>query len=130
MNELLERVLLHEGFRTKPYMDTLGVSTFGHGLTYITYEESKNIVRDRMRYIWNKLSNDNWVAILPEPIQGVLIEMAFQLGMTGLSKFKKMWTALEKHDYPTAADEMLDSKWAKQTPGRATLLSDIVRHAN
>jgi len=130
MNELLERVLLHEGFKAKPYLDTLGVSTFGHGLTYITKAESKNIVKARLEGIWDELAQDEWITELPEPVRAVLIEMAFQLGMNGLSKFKKMWLALKLNDFESAAEEMLDSLWAKQTPERAQELSDIVRNIN
>jgi lysozyme len=51
--------------------------------------------------------------------------MVFQLGETGVSKFKNMWKALEQNppEYTTAAMEMLDSRWAKQTPNRAEAMS-------
>ena len=51
--------------------------------------------------------------------------MIFQLGETGVSKFKNMWKALEQShpEYSTAASEMLDSRWAKQTPNRAQGMS-------
>ena len=57
----------------------------------------------------------------------VLIEMAYQMGMTGLLKFKKMWRALSAENYRGAAHEMLDSLWAKQTPNRAEELAEIMR---
>lgn len=128
MSELLERVLLHEGFREKPYLDTLGVSTFGHGLTYITRDESEEIVRVRLVEIERDLvSMRSWLIGHPPAILDVLTEMVFQLGMSGLNKFKKMWAALEEGNYTTAAAEGLDSLWAKQTPGRAEELMNIVR---
>ena len=40
-----------------------------------------------------------------------------------------MWSALKDHkmpDYKTAAAEMLDSRWAKQTPNRAKRMSDAM----
>ena len=42
-----------------------------------------------------------------------------------MSKFKNMWKALEQDppEYATAAMEMLDSRWAKQTPNRAEAMS-------
>ena len=58
----------------------------------------------------------------------VIIEMVFQLGKTGVSKFKKMWTAFGNNDYNEAANQMLDSKWAKQTPSRAKDLSDVIKN--
>ena len=57
----------------------------------------------------------------------VLIEMVFQLGIGGVSKFKNMWKALGEGDYQTASEEMLDSRWAKQTPKRATDLSNVMK---
>jgi hypothetical protein len=40
-----------------------------------------------------------------------------------------MWSALKDKtppDYKTAAAEMLDSRWAKQTPNRAKRMSDTM----
>jgi len=59
---------------------------------------------------------------------GILIEMVYQLGVYGVSKFKKMLIALDSKDYQTASIEMLDSKWAKQTPNRAEDLSSRMRN--
>ena len=58
-----------------------------------------------------------------------IIEMVFQLGETGVSKFRNMWKALESNppQYDVAATEMLDSRWAKQTPGRAKEMSNHMR---
>ena len=56
--------------------------------------------------------------------------MCFQLGKTGVSKFKKMFTALQTEDYTTASEEMLDSKWFEQTPVRAKSLSYIMRSSH
>ena len=53
--------------------------------------------------------------------------MAFNLGVAGLLKFKKMIAALEKRDYDTAAIEMLDSQWAKQVGQRSQELSRQMR---
>ena len=52
--------------------------------------------------------------------QLILIDMAFNMGVPRFYKFKKMWAAVHDEDYPTAAKEMLDSRWAKQVKGRAS----------
>ena len=57
----------------------------------------------------------------------IVANMAFNLGMPRLNKFKKMWSAIEDEDYNNAAVEMLDSRWAEQVKGRATRLSNIMR---
>ena len=58
-----------------------------------------------------------------ESRQAVLIEMAYQLGEAGLMSFVKMRAAVSKEDFGTAAAEMLESKWATQTPERAARLA-------
>ena len=50
-----------------------------------------------------------------ETRQGVLIEMVFQLGMSSVLKFKRMWAAIDAADYVAAAAAMRDSLWNKQT---------------
>jgi lysozyme len=67
--------------------------------------------------------------VLEDLAQELIVEMIFQLGKSGVSKFKNMWKAL-KHDppnYEQASIEMLDSRWAKQTPARAKGMSEQMR---
>jgi len=55
--------------------------------------------------------------------QEVLFNMIYQMGVSGVLKFKMMWLALENFDYKVASQEMLDSEWATQTPNRAKKLA-------
>ena len=64
---------------------------------------------------------------MPPEIQGVVIEMCFQMGFTGFCKFKKAIANMQDKNWKAAADEMLDSLWARQTSNRANRLADIVR---
>ena len=48
------------------------------------------------------------------------------MGTTGVSNFKNTLTAIQSGDYKLAAVEMLDSKWAKQTPDRATEMALVM----
>jgi len=57
-------------------------------------------------------------------MKNILIQMCFQLGGQGVRGFKKMLTALEKSDFKTAAKEMLNSKWYKDTPARCERLAN------
>ena len=59
--------------------------------------------------------------------QNILIEMIFQMGKNGVSKFRNMIKALRGHNYSLASSEMLDSLWAKQTPNRAKKLSNLMK---
>mgnify|MGYP003153984672 CR=1 FL=1 len=53
--------------------------------------------------------------------------MCFQLGVSGFSKFKKTIDHLENNRYGKASAEMLDSRWAIQTPNRAIEISNLVK---
>ena len=61
-------------------------------------------------------------------VQGVLIEMCFQLGQAGVGKFKKMFKALAECEFSEAAKQMKDSRWYDQTPARCLELSDIIKN--
>lgn len=130
MSTLLDRVIEHEGFESKPYPDPLTGAepyTFGHGLTWITESESKRIVIERLEQNRKSLvAIHPWLASQPQDVIDVVVEMSYQMGVVGVNKFRKMWGALQRKDYQTAAAEMLDSRWARQTPNRAKALATIV----
>jgi lysozyme len=53
--------------------------------------------------------------------------MAYNLGMTGFFKFEKTIAFLEKGDFESAANEMLNSKWANQVGKRAKELVTMIK---
>ena len=125
---LIKRIGVNEGFRSKPYKCSEGVLTIGHGLTWLTEEESLHILAGRISQLHLKLGDKlDWYDDIPPEIQGVVIEMCYQIGFTGFTKFKKAILNMKDKNWKGAATEMLDSKWAKQTPNRANRLADIVR---
>jgi len=67
--------------------------------------------------------HNNW-RDWPEEVKLIIANMAFNLGLPRLKKFKRMFAALNKQDYKGAAKEGLDSKWAKQVYNRARRLMD------
>ena len=69
----------------------------------------------------------SWFNYMPPQIKDVIMEMCYQLGVTGFSKFRKTIAYLQDKQWHKASEEMLDSLWAKQTPNRAKALSDIVK---
>lgn len=136
---LEERIKKHEGYMVEPYTDTLGFLTGGYGHKILEGEE---IPTDQEG--WEKLFQEdlekardgaarliekNKIENLPCEAYEIIIEMVYQMGEKGVSKFKKMFKALreEPKDYREAADQMLDSRWAKQTYSRARNLSDSMR---
>ena len=124
---LIERIGVNEGFRSKPYQCSEGVWTIGHGLTWLTKEESLNILAGRISQLHLKLLDLDYYKDLPPEVQGVVIECCFQMGVTGWSKFKKAISHMKNKEFQLASHEMLDSLWARQTSNRANQLADIVR---
>ncbi len=139
-DRLLKSVKEHEGFRSKVYLDTLGKRTVGYG--HLCVEDHWE---DDKEYEWGYLE-EILIKDLREAIAGadelieqhnckdlegaakeVVVEMVFQLGKTGVSKFKKMWEALSEYNYIGASFEMLDSKWANQTPNRAKKMAALMK---
>ncbi len=58
--------------------------------------------------------------------QEALLDMAFNLGIAGIGKFKKMWAALAAEDYEEAGHQMLDSAWHGQVGSRAEELEEMI----
>ena len=71
-----------------------------------------------------------WAAELCEARRGVLIEMAYQMGLAGLLGFKRFLAAAREGRWADAAREMLDSRWARQTPERAERLAEIMEEGS
>ena len=132
MKDLLESIKHHEGFVKHVYDDSLGIPTIGYGFAIkdLVLEEDlcDEILLRKLRILGRSVMGKfPFFDSLPSDCKDVLMEMCYQLGVTGVSKFKKALKAMEDGDWEKAADEMLDSKWAKQTPNRAKEMSDIIR---
>lgn len=124
-----EWIKREEGFRAKPYLDSRGVGTIGHGITWITEEESAMLVSNRVSRCMTALGTiliDNNIS-LDDFRKTILIDMLYQLGYDGVCRFKKMIAALVDMDYERAADEMLNSQWHIQTPVRCEQLAKRMR---
>jgi lysozyme len=129
MNELINSIKEHEGFVSEPYNDSLGFPTLGYGTKLpLSKKEAELILKHRLNEkIESIIEKKPFILTLPQDKQFVLFEMAYQLGVGGILKFKRMWKALEDRNYKEASVEMLDSRWAKQTPNRAKELSERMR---
>lgn len=68
-----------------------------------------------------------WWRKLSDVRQDALVSVTFQLGIHGLVAFHRSLTALEDGLYDQAADDFLQSLWAKQTPARAKRVTDLIR---
>ena len=126
---LRDRIKKHEGCVTVPYYDSEGIMTVGIGRNLqavpFSEDEIELMFSNDLRRARAGAKTFECYADLDPMRQGVLTEMVFQMGVNGVSKFKKFLIAANNHDWPTAAEEMLDSKWAKQTPERAKSLAKL-----
>jgi lysozyme len=125
--DLKQQLIREEGAESCAYQDSLGFWTIGVG-RLIDSRRGGGLSPDEIEML---LENDikrnyeavlkalPWMEKLSEPRQAVLIEMAFQMGVSGLLQFKRTLGSIEDGQYGEAAVEMLESKWAKQTPKRA-----------
>ena len=132
MPNLKSMLEYEEGRRYKPYKCSEGFWTYGIGhkmtsdelKTCATRTEVSDSAIDRMfesdkQKAINAASKYGWFKNLNEPRQAVVISMIFQMGEAGFSKFQMVREYLLRGEYIEAASEMLDSRWAKQTPNRA-----------
>jgi len=138
-NKLLESVRKHEGYKNTVYLDTRNKRTVGVGHLCVEdfWEDGKEYEES---FLMDILQKDLQGAIdgaedlckdlkISDDAKILVIEMIFQLGKKGVSKFRNMWKALQEDlpSYSVAATEMLDSRWANQTPNRAKEMSDHMR---
>lgn len=132
-----------EGCRLKAYDDATGQDiltgdtiqgkpTIGIGRCLstngITLAEADYLLQNDLQNVKEGVLRElPWIYTLDETRQNVLYCMAFQLGVGGLMEFTAMLKCLEAQNYPRAAEAMLDSLWAKQTPSRAQKLADLIQ---
>lgn len=129
---LRDMIIRHEGIRAKPYHDSVGVLTIGVGRNL-----EKGLSEDEIFYLLNNDINNvkyevnknfPWVLGLDEARMNVIYNMCFQLGINRLSLFRKMLASCRDGDYETAANEMINSMWHKQTPKRCEELANIMKN--
>lgn len=131
INDSYSQLKRDEGEVLNAYQDHLGFWTIGIGILIdkrkgggLLPEESEFIFRNRLKLLDAELSKRiPWIAKLDPARKGVLINMAFQMGVAGLLGFKNTLAMVESGRYRDAAKGMLQSKWATQTPARANRLS-------
>jgi lysozyme len=120
-----------EGFCPKLYKDTKGFNTIGYGFNLDTTLIPKEVADHWLSLNIEKLSRDlssyiPFFSTLDTSRQYVLLNMAYQMGIAGILKFKKMLIALENNDYILASKEMKNSKWYVEFTNRANRLVNIM----
>ena len=131
MEKLIELLKQQEGYRRKVYKCTEGFHTIAYGRNLdtngIDEEEAEYLLRRDVVKCQNILvaKLDFWGG-LNQPTRDALTNMAFQLGINGLLKFKNMLSRLDNGDYYGASREALNSRWARQTPNRAKHVAKMI----
>lgn len=128
----LSTVKRAEGFRSKPYRDTVGKLTIGYGrnlddVGISEWEASLLFDLDVQRTAHELIDALPWIAGLDEVRRAVLVEMAFNMGVAGLLQFKNTLALVRKGMFAEASRAMLDSKWAGQVGHRADRLAESMR---
>lgn len=142
INRLVETLRRHEGVRTQAYDDANGETVIAGSVVggKITVGVGRNLIDkglsdSEINYLLQDDISDAaadvllafpFVRELDGPRQEVLINMCFNMGIGNLKGFERMWAAIERRDYLSAAAEMLDSLWAEQVGDRATELAGVM----
>lgn len=141
-----ERLREHEGFCSREYRDTVGKITIGYGYNVddrgieeferitgrfydgsVSFAEAMLLLEHVLLETEHELlTRASWITKLNGVRYGVLLDMAYNLGVPGLLKFKKTLASIAAGDYALAAQQMLQSKWARQVKGRAVRLSQLM----
>jgi len=151
---LLDKLIEHEGMVLTVYQDTLGIDTIGIGRNLkdrgiskeeldamdipnmdviyqygISEADARYLAKNDVQIVENELLTAHpCVDRLDAVRQLVLVDMAFNMGVPRLRKFKKMWAAIHEEDFQTAAKEMHDSRWAVQVKSRSHKLANMMHH--
>lgn len=131
MSKLSELLLKHEGCKLKPYKDTRGITTIGIGRSLdthgITQDEALYLLENDIKDVKEQLVKKfRWFNDLDDVRKDVLTNIAFNIGVSGFSKFSMTIEFLSQHDYTQAAIELLDSVWAEQVGSRAKELAKMM----
>ena len=142
---IAEKIIsVEEGYRDQPYYDHLGFPTVGYGRLIGSqnvplghykgkiYESAERTwLRCHIKSVEEEILSSNISDAYKncgEVQKAVLISMAYQMGVAGLSKFKKTLRFIEDGLFDCASMEMLESKWADQTPERAERHADMMHN--
>ncbi len=133
----LDLVKESEGFKAERYLCPAGKVTQGYGRNLeahpLTEEEENELdydgtVSEETATKWAlkelvecemKLSQNIIYSKLSPTRKAVLLDMCFNIGFSGLMKFKKMWFALGNRDFAEASRQMKDSNWYVQVGNRS-----------
>lgn len=146
----IQRINQFEGFKSKPYLDSVGKATIGYGTTYyinadgsrkaVTMNDS-SVTQEQAHTIKQAVINHDFAPAVnlmfaDEIAQGkltqnqfdALISLAYNIGIKGL-KGSSVYRNIKNGDYKAAADSFLS--WNKgRINGKLTVLKGLVNRRN
>jgi lysozyme len=115
VNRALENIKLLEGYRKNMYKCPAGANSIGYGFNLdkgMSEAEAEALAWVGLMTCYNGLIQTYAIFTeLPEVVQEVLLDMGYNMGLSKLLGFKRMWLALYERDYLAASLEILDSKY-------------------
>lgn len=144
MSQIIQILSYEEGYREKPYVDSEGYPTVACGIKIGPKGASLSnytfTVPRKVGDVWLQSFVDSTInqcrsnpaiyAALQQcnPARAdILYSMAYQMGVTGLAGFKNTLVMISNGDFDAAANGMMNSKWARQTPNRARRHAAVMR---
>jgi lysozyme len=153
LNRLRQHIIANEGWRRDAYADSAGIPTVGVGFNLRRQDAPARIAAlglsyDEVAAGTQRLTDDQidrlFTADLEATLAGVaalvpgflaltlarriaLVDMAFNLGLGGLGRFKRLLAAIDRGDWEGAEAEIVDSLYFRQVPGRAKRNARAIR---
>jgi lysozyme len=126
---IFDQLRRDEGVRTYPYTDTMGKISIGVGRNLtddgVSPDEINQMLTNDVMNVTAELSRGlPWFAGIGDARQGVLINMAFNMGLAGLLGFHDMLRFMSMGDWNSACTAMDESKWASEVGDRAKRLAE------
>ena len=132
MEKMTTELKRDEGFRSCVYKCTAGKQTvgYGHNLEDNPMPElvAEQLLKHDIAHCLSQCEQWPWFYTLNDARQRVIVNMVFNIGANGVSKFSSMIQAISEQDYEWAADEMIDSRWYNQVGDRAKRLVEMMRN--
>lgn len=127
-DEIASLIRRHEGTIYHVYKDSREVLTGGVGHAFHIGSKLSPSVVEKLFYDDLSAAYGDYKKLLfakdiHGPRKAVIIDMIFNLGLSGFQKFEMMIEAMMRGDCDDVCKEMFDSRWAKQVGNRSEELA-------
>ncbi|MGL2368850.1 glycoside hydrolase family protein [Helicobacter pylori] len=125
-----------EGFSPSIYTDRKGHPTIGYGYNLSVYSyESKRITKPQAYELLTDILKENrkallsygWYKNLDAMRRMVILDLSYNLGLSGLLKFKQFIKAIEDKNYALAVERLQKSPYSNQVRKRASRNMEILK---